>query len=861
MYAAQDPLINYVVNNVWCAPYQDTQAIFKPARLTGYLGAQGSWKILMTHTYLPDSTSRFHLFQMGYYHPSLIALLPKTQVWTRMSTSCETLNGIIDVYFANGVRTITSECWYKVTEESNLIFAVRQIDQIGVWGGVKKVHMGRDDVFFRIYRNAYFQNPARPIPDGIQYRSAIITANDDVVAMQVNWTAMDSKPGVIYAFRNGYRIDRVSLITCKIGDWVETIYDPSIHSVVDLPLKSLPVFDSVLDQKGKYLVHPRDVLENTIRYHDDVDMFLLGPSNSVGDVDGVYLHKNTPNAMRMLTQQDYSIPVQMVSAMLEANACGILNFNTATLRLHLRDSGFRRPLVDESQRLKELYKLPPGKILSAMVGLDATVDAWKASNLEAGAYVKAMSDPQGFGLNREGCTRALGYNAVTKLLADPLRLTETFSGQLVCRLGVGQTDNSTCFEYDAAGLLLGYHRQVAGSLYNCTSENAKYVEIFRGSYSDSFDEQFCKSGLALSPSVDWRHYVCEKNTSVQVWKDVTGDSSRYLVSATGIITWTCSDTHYTISRSNKTPLVYSKTLSMADGILAFMITQTRVVNGVAIQLPVEVPCGELEIILNGWTLILGLDYHVDWPRVMIVNKHYLKAGDQDVVIRAAGLCNKDLSFTDANEFGFVINGRLSVDRQYDVRDDKVLRVNLGGHLRRKEELLFNETTGLFEHSAADNGRPYQIKDYVVPLKDYTGLDTPDFRTPSVAADIAIGRYTTERLTQPTPDQINPILGLHRLYSPFLSKLIMDLISGVLILPGINGQYSNDEVLAWVRPYEAWMEYDPISPEIRPDINYTIIDPHCFATPVSLSVVQYAFVNRVMRLYAPWMKLSTHATVI
>jgi hypothetical protein len=857
MIAGQDPVVNYVVNNVWCAPYQDCQAIFKPARLTGYLGAQGSWKVLMTHTYLPDSTSRFHLFQIGYYHPVLIALLPKQWVWTRMSESCEALNGIVDVYFENGVRTITTECWYKVTEESNLIFAVRQIDEIGQRGGASTVHMGRDDLFVRIYRNAYFQNPARSTNDGVQYRSAHPASNSEVVTLQMNFDLMRTKPGLVYAFRNGYRIARVDLLTCKIGDWIETVYDPSIVEVVDVLLSSLPTFDSTLDSKGKYLVHTNDALEPTIRFHDDIDMFLL---NLMHD-EGVYQHKNTPNAMRMVTHQDYSIPVGMIASLIAANPSELLPFHDTILRMHIRDAGFTRPLVNEAQRIKELYKLPAPLVGPAMIGLNATVPVWQAAVMEAGPYAAAMSDATGKGVDRAGSVAALGYNAVVKLLAEPLNKTELFSGQLVARLPIVLTQNVSCFEYNSAGELSGWSWHEAGSLYNCAFTDTKYVEVIRGRYQDRMDEFYCQDAV-LDAKHDWRHYVCEKNTPAGNWKDITGDSSKYAINAAGKITWACATNYYTLSRSNKQALVSSMALSMADGQLSFLVSGSRVVGGVVKTVPLEVPCGEIEVFLNKKTLILGLDYHVQWPRVMVVNKHYLKPGRiQDVVVRCTGVCTKDLGFTDANEFGFVVNNTLSVDNQYDVRDDKVLKVILGGGIRQKEELKYNEASGTFDLYAADNGKPYQVKDYVVPLKDYTSLDTQTFRAPSVVNDRLIGLYLTEKITQPKPLVINPITTLHRLYSPFLSKIIMDLVNGTWVLAGLDKQYSNNDVLDWVKPYEFWLDYDPIAPDQRPDANFTIIDPHCFSSPVTMSVAHYAFVNRVIRLYAPWMKLSTHAVVV
>lgn len=91
-----------------------------------------------------------------------------------------------------------------------------------------------------------------------------------------------------------------------------------------------------------------------------------------------------------------------------------------------------------------------------------------------------------------------------------------------------------------------------------------------------------------------------------------------------------------------------------------------------------IPPRRLDVWLNGHPLIEGLDYHVNWPEVVVVNKQYLTSDENQLIdIRGQGFCAADLKPEPPREFGFVEHGYLSKDRQYNVRDDKVLSVVLG----------------------------------------------------------------------------------------------------------------------------------------------------------------------------------------
>lgn len=857
---SQDYLVEHAVQNAWCVPDQDNQIIFKLARLTGYSGVSRSWKALMTSFALPEDNQRFHLFQIGQVHPALVDLFPRMYQWCKLSDACMKVKTVCQLYTGEGICFPLTQAYYLVTEERNIIVAVKEIRQIGKYiSNPSTIEFGRVPVFMRVYRNAYF-NSVRSNANSqeIYINGALTQTTADILALQIDYNAKTLLGGDVTVYRNGYKVNVLNLVSCKPGDMVEFVHDTSVYKTVSFPLDSLDTFNSTLDNVGKYLLHYAGDDDGTIDYQDDIDCFVVDQTTN----EGVYYHKNNPITLRNLTHRDYSTPVSQLRTMVEANP-NVLTVQNALLVLKFRNSGFSRTLVNENSRIKELYKLSEASILGALLGLDSTVPVWKASALEASQYTKLMGVTYA-GMNKELVTGAYGYNAIAKLTAEPVLKTEVFSGQVMTKQPYAYQSDCTAFEYDASGLLLGWNYHTSGVYYHCVNSNAKYVEFVRGQCSDLIDDYLDVNNVTLNPKYDYRFYIAPKNINAQtkVWTDVTGDNSKYSI-IDGVAVWAVNSMSQTLIKSNKTALLYQQSFDMSDGLLEFNIYSRRVVNGINTSRVLEVPMGELDVFLNGRLLIQNLDYFVKYPAVVVTNKEYLlQTGPQTIVVRFKGMCTPELQLTDANEFGFVMGGVLSVDHQFDIRDDKVIKIQVDGSIKTKEDLVFNEDTGMFSLSNVLNGKPYLVKDMIVPLKDLTGRDTYAIRNESLAIDTSISNYMTMKKGTVNPTGLSPMTAYYKVYSPFISKIMMDLKSGVLVPDFLQKQYSNAQVADCLKSYMPLLAFDPISADNRPDHQYVIIHPHCYSTEVALSLYQYAFINRVILIYAKGiMDLSNYAKIV
>jgi hypothetical protein len=333
------------------------------------------------------------------------------------------------------------------------------------------------------------------------------------------------------------------------------------------------------------------------------------------------------------------------------------------------------------------------------------------------------------------------------------------------------------------------------------------------------------------------------------WQDVT-NSQMYVVQ-NNRLQWLIDKTQYeTIVRTDKKILCYDMSILPEDGLLRFPIMQIKTIDGVEAGRPVEVPTGELDIYVNGKLLINELDYIVEWPYVNIRNKEYQNYPDQLeqlVTIRAKGLCNSDLKFTASGDYGFVMFGMLSMNNKFDIRDDKVLQIVVDGGLRDRDDLQFSEEhTGVYVGNVK-NGRPYVVKDIVVPIRSQTNMDTYVLRDSSLEVDKYVSDYMSLKHPEPTRNDVFTIESRYQIYSPYCAKILFDLKNKVLDDPRLYEHYGETLVWELCKPYDYLLKSDPCSDLMYPDIRFVDIHPHHLFTVVDVSPHVYKFLSMVVKV--------------
>lgn len=845
-----DYIVDHAIKNVWCTPRQDRQVIIKPARLTARHGSFKNFRLMWREAPLPDQINRWHVYQIGGTHPLAFNLFARCYTWVKLSDACNSQSMIADVYTANGYKFPLFETYYSYTADHNLILAVKINKTLPMLPDI-------EDIFIRIYSNAYFDSP----------RSDSLTTNVSVVGRYIDsvttrnsfktqFNSARSNPGYTWLYVNGVMYQNWVDALIPVGSYAEFVYDGSVKKVIQLNIKDLATFESTLDSKLKYLLHYQGVSDNTIDYQDDIDVYIAKQHTTAG-FQALYYNKNNEDAMRNLTHRDYSICSTYVKRYSDAFEIqtvprGYVDPQDLTAFLFIRNSGYNRALVYENSRIHELYKMQDLDIQRAMTGIDATVDVWKAANLEQAAYPLVMRS-KCCDITNQLVEDAYGYNAVSKLLADTPSVPFDNNGEIGVKVPYELQFGCTAYEYGSDGLLINFYHHYVGSFYKTQNLTTHYVELIAGLGGPILDEFKGITDMQLSDRYTYRVFQCTAIAGVpdNKWIDVTGED-KYTMTDTSFEWTNTSVTAYPMIRSDKRFIARDYELSMTDGALEFTLQQkVNTASGLAEQI-MQVPMGQMDVFMNGRSLIRDLDYFVSFPKVYIVNKKYLKrpiiSEKQKIHVRFTGFASKNLELVDDSNRGFVEHGLLSNDSKYNIRDDKVLRITVDGQLYTRDELIFSEFTSGVSITDPLNGAPYMVKDILVPVSAFTTSDTYDLRAKSAVIDKAVSEYLTLKIPQPDRPAPSAVTQRYQLYSPFCNKLIMDLKYGRLVLPTQSTPYTRQQVLEICKPYEKLLTVDPSQAVRKQDERYVVIHPHGQDNVMDLPQTQYQFMYQAISYY-------------
>jgi hypothetical protein len=115
-------------------------------------------------------------------------------------------------------------------------------------------------------------------------------------------------------------------------------------------------------------------------------------------------------------------------------------------------------------------------------------------------------------------------------------------------------------------------------------------------------------------------------------------------------------------------------------------------------------------------------------------------------------------------------------------------------------------------------------------------------------DQSVSNYMTLKHPQPTRGSVNEINSRYPLISPFFSRIIHDLKTGVFTEQSLSRTLNDMDIIEMCQPYEPLLRFDPVSEDNHFDHRYVMVQPHNGEQAVDLSIYQYRFLLRVIRLY-------------
>jgi len=847
-------LVDHARQNVWCNPDQDNQLIFAAHRLTKPVGELNRFTLMNRVINLPEQSKRYHIYQVGQVHPNIVGLLPinpgwVVESWVKFSDAINNLKLFVDIYTADGIELPKFKSYYMYTNDRDLIFAIEIDTKFDIC-------YTNDKIYTRLYTNAYFQSHRSDAAEDYIFCKGLKILNiNQILSTQNEVATYKAKRGYVFTHVNGIYTDNIDLTNTAVGDVVEFIYDSSVKRVVTFTVNELHTFSSILDDKYKYLLHHSDGVDDTIDYQDDIDIHILH-TTGVNKFKGNYYHRNNEDSHRMVTHRSYSIVVDYFTFLAQELNLRIsetpIDFRSLKLQLKVRESGYYRPLVFDNNRIFELFKLPYSKIMQAMTGVHTTVPEWQAENLENCAYTKLMRS-KWTDINIEMFQDGYGYNGISSIVGGTPSKTVLRSGRQSADLPYNLYQNCTVYEYDVNGNLLGHYYHLFGNDYESNNNDTRLVEVISGRGSHQPDVKFGTTNIPLPVYDNYRVYMCHEVGGVadNQWLDITGSNLYSVVN--NILIWNDLDfNQFLMVRTDMDFLAYDIELMPTANNLYFTLSELEDRGNGLNHYTLPIPLGEIDLFLNGKSLIRNLDYIIDFPTVYILNKKYLVQPAyntiQNVHVRFTGFCKSDMSLDAIEDFGFIEHGVFSNNNRYDIRDDKVLRITIDGKTIHRDEIVFSEFHDGISVVNPINGLPYQIKDIVVPLKQLVNENTYSLREKSIAIDERVSNYMTIKLPQPEREFASSIMERYPLVSPFISRIIYALISNIIDNSLFMSNLSDNQIIDICKPFEFLLTFDPINEQNSMDHRHVIIYPHALDTVIDLDLYQYRFLTRVVKLY-------------
>jgi hypothetical protein len=566
-----------------------------------------------------------------------------------------------------------------------------------------------------------------------------------------------------------------------------------------------------------------------------------------------------------------------------------------------------------SSRINDLYLLEdPSQILGAMTGSAANVKEWQAATLENAPTNLVLNDIVQK-LTTETVRDALGYHGCSIALSnsplympyitpedpgfDNFHKTAPFTSGLGYQIPPTFVESSTAYEYDKNGLLIR-KVSVVNQQWYMPEKDGFYVEWALGQASTWLSYVISKTDVRLRKGFGFRVYKAqwaidpdydpsditaneikvstdgtnpygEKGRELKVyradettdeggndlppggypvgdWIDITEDPTQYEV-VNGYIHWLFDTVNWVgMVVFNDIHLYNEFYLTHLDNSLSFGITFKWSIGG--IQLPIEP--GQIDIWMNQHPLIENVDYIMDFPNVYIINKMWLKEGSQFIQYRGTGLSPRGLVNT--SELGFVADGVIGYNGRYNLRIDRPTKTIINGRLYLTDSVDWAEDIHHGDNMKALNGMPYEVKHiysankYVDLYDDYWGYDK------AIELDGQIGDYLTQNVKYKPYKPTSPIYlaeDKYTLFSPFLSKIVNDLILGFLTEPtpsGLTVPYSPQTVDQVIKDYEWMLKYDPII--LGFDLQFFTVHPYSNLSVQTVTPNQLTFIKMVNELY-------------
>lgn len=907
-------LREYALRHIWAEPHQDHQYMVKPNRLTRDLGARQTVNVMWEAINLPqprDESTSYHVYAIGKLPPKFLTLSLPYRSWVKADEQAHIDQTVIEVTTDNGMNIPLQHCYLYYSDEHTLLLAIeRSTVDLGVFDMVNPygqtittaVNLDNIGIYVRFYHNAFLQthrwlnNPASVVLNHLSWVIDSESTFSTILASYQSLSPTQKKQTVWYLdgwVSNAPTTWNKNLLGRRLGFTI----DGTIKKTVMKPLSSLVGFKSIKDYRHDKLLMIDTTNKTEIDYQDDIDFYLVGGTTNT--FIGVRLNRMNPATIRQVTHNSWSINGDEINRLINANP-KLTDQGDLYLLAVIRQGGNALSMSGRADRLDDLCLLNDDQYQQALAGVNSSVDFWTAAALENAPFNKVLSAKSNEMADQD-IEDALGYWTIAKNIVKsqyqiPASKIVDLTSYYAESLYKDTVDHHplTIWGYNEQGRLISYFTVDQPTdqldLTNSYQNGVRTIEVIQGRLARTADPKgiYPDSAVVTDPLMTvygCRHYVCNivGQTLDYDWIDVTDQAYVSYTPATDttppIATWNynllAAANLYPCTKVASAVCVWEITFERTDARLKDAVEIALTTTDSGFYRNVCGLFGYVDVFLDGYPLIHGLDYIVNKTGTITVLKQIAEHINPTFIVRAYGYGDPQTNTVyPAKEIGFVKQGLISKDGVYRPHIDREERVIIGGFLRPSvawaekdpaanpltEQQVFADpgliSTALDEFgtqvsSFSIEGKPYAIYDYHPIVDIMTTRPTTPLLQTALKRDQAVSEYLTPRLAE-TPTTLEYIAwDRWLLYSPILNYYISHWNNPN---PLVNGQSDVNDLMI-----QDWEDDDQLLLMTKPIVNrfkhcdpafgqwsdhYIEVDAVAYEKDYYLTAKQYATIKRL-----------------
>lgn len=803
----RNPLVDYAVRNMWGNPELDSQFQIKLARVSGTEGLLNDFAYMGKRRYLPKTLTRYHVFTLGGLDTGFWNFGNRGKSWYPVDTWITAAvfsnrRGVaIDVYKGNGSMFPRDEVYIMPCEDGVTLVCLPLNSNFPL--PLDKnlyIHCYSTDINVR---NIQAENQLKY---SFGHSGGIYVSPADFDRVRLNydtWKAFDM--GMVSFFHNG-EMKPIESVQPVPGDLIEAAYDPSVELIVSYDYSSMPDYLSTLDSKRKVILFPGFTEKpHYYRYYDDCHYYVRSKRNN----NGYYYHRNSEDAVRQLTHQDYGMAADYIEFLANRLIAEDTTKNTTIKDIEVmviyHSTRWKVPLGPTSSRINDLYLLEdPATILRAMTGTNSNIKEWRAAELEKsptnyvlnGIIQKLTTESVRDGLGYNGCSIAMSNSplympAITPGSPDFVDLHETppYTSGLGYQVPPTFVESSTAYEYDMNGLLLRLVG-VKNQEWYAPQDGCGYVEWALGKATTWLDYVVSKSDVKLRKGYGFRVYKAAWVIDPD-WEPIDPIANEMLVSQDGTDPYPPNGGELKVLKADESPsdgsdlpaggyptgewidITDTDEYRIENGWIVFQFDTINYVGLVVFDTAHLYNEFELEHLDNSLSFgithkwnIGGVQLPMEPGQIDIwMNRHPLTENVDYIMdfpnvyiinkmwlkegsqfIQYRGTGLSKNGLVRTSELGFVADGVLGYNGRYNLRIDRPTKTIVGGRMYLTDSLDWSEDIDHGENMTAYNGFPYEVKHIYSANKYVDWYDTYWGYDEARALDKKISDYLTEHAT-------------------------------------------------------------------------------------------------------------------